>query len=208
MYKQAVHNVLRQARSMNALYAKSKQGKVDFVTMQKTLEEKEGLLKAAEEGVHRANDMQTVNHAKEASDVLKAEMLGSGMYTQDELAKLSPADLREKMAEVAQSRKVPMADAQTQTREKIVGMRKLEEALSRYVVWDREAGQSKTSPPAKGGALPKHKRSFRDGLSCPYARVLLMCCSNNAVTVCGVPSYCSGTCTAPHNPARTYFPAQ
>lgn len=58
------------------------------------------------------------------------------MYTQDELAKLSPAELREKMAEVAQHRKVPMVNAETQTREKIVGMRKLEEVLSKYVVWD------------------------------------------------------------------------
>ena len=36
-YKQAAHNVLRQARSMNALFAKSKRGKVDFATMQKSL---------------------------------------------------------------------------------------------------------------------------------------------------------------------------
>ena len=139
LYKQTVHDILCQARSMKALFGKANRGLVDQGTLEKTLQEKAAILAAVEASVHQGQQLRTVSHAQTTLAQNKAGVLRTGLYSAEELATMDPATVREAMQQYARKREVMAVNAETQTQERCLGIRKVEECLSKYVAWDPDA---------------------------------------------------------------------
>ena len=136
-YKQAAHSILSLARSMKIVFGKANRGLVDHDTLVTTLQDKAGIVAKVEGTVQEAAELRVLSHADLAASQTKAEMVRTGIYSTDELAKMDPAKARDAMREAANARSVVGVVAATQTEERCLGVRKVEDCLSKYVEWDR-----------------------------------------------------------------------
>lgn len=145
LFKQTVHNVLVQTRSMRSMFSKLNRGKVDHAALETLMQQKEEVLADIHANVERGTDLRAISQAQLAADQAKAEMLSTGLYGADELKTMTASELRESIQDHAERRKALTANAETQTQEHYVGIRKVEECLSKYVEWDKNVELDKNA---------------------------------------------------------------
>lgn len=136
VWKRNMHDIMVQVRIMKSVLGKYSRGVIDHEMLKKTMKEKAGVLSAIESSVQNAVDLRTVSNAQLTTDQQKAEVVSSGLYSSDDLSKMAPTELRMTMHEHAEKRKVKTVETEMQTEEKLLGVRKVEECLSKHVAWD------------------------------------------------------------------------